>query len=82
MITIASREWIADLGAMVCRNIDNKIIVVFEKNGNNLSGKIKDIPMKLFSRWAAEPNGETHIKNTVKEAEEVFLRAYYEVNEE
>ena len=78
MITIASSEWIADVGAMMCRNVSNKIIVGFEKRGKTLNGKIKDIPMELFARWAGEPGGEMKIQKAVMEAEEVFLRAYFE----
>ena len=78
MITIASGEWIADLGSMTCRNITNNIVVSFEKEGKALRGKIKDIPMELFAKWAEEPQGEKKVQNTVMEAEEVFLRAYFE----
>jgi hypothetical protein len=78
MITVANGEWIADLGTMTCRNISNNIVVVFEKSGKKLNSKTEDIPMALFSKWAALPNGENKIKNVVMEAEEVFFRAYYE----
>ena len=78
MITITNGEWIADLGAMTCRNITNKIVVCFEKNGDKISGKVKDVPMDLFAKWAAEPHGERNIQQAVMEAEEVFLSAYFE----
>jgi hypothetical protein len=77
MITIAGGNWIADLATMTCKNYANNIVVVFEKNGNTLQGKIEDIPMDLFKKWAAEPEGERNIQNAVMEAEEVFLRAYF-----
>ena len=78
MITIASDKWIADLGTMTCHNVTNKIIVVFEKSGKTMAGKIKDMPMELMAKWAAEPEGEMKIQKAVMEAEEVFLRAYFE----
>jgi hypothetical protein len=78
MITIAGGNWIADLATMTCRNYANNIVVIFGKNGKTLQGKIKDIPMELFEKWAVEPNGERNIQNAVMEAEEVFLRAYFE----
>ena len=78
MITIANGEWIADVGAMMCRNVSNKIIVGFEKSGETITGKIKDIPMELFARWAGESEGEKKIQKAVMEAEEVFLRTYFE----
>ena len=78
MTTMAHDEWIADLGAMTCWNINNKIVVVFESWGSTLSGKLKYIPMALFACWAAEPHGERKIKKAIMEAEEVFLRVYFE----
>ena len=77
MITISDGEWIADLGAMTCRNYVNSIVVVFEKKGKILTGKIKDMPFELVEKWAALPHGEKNIQNAVMEAEEVFLRAYF-----
>ena len=41
MINITDEEWIADLGAMMCRNVSNKIIVVLEKSGKTMEGKIR-----------------------------------------
>jgi len=38
MIMITNEEWIADLGSMTCRNIINKIVVVFEKSGKAIIG--------------------------------------------
>jgi hypothetical protein len=78
MVTITDGMWIADLGNMTCRNIENGIVVVFEKNGGLLEGKIGDMPMELMEQWAGKPNGSRHIQNAVAEAEEVFLRAYFE----
>jgi hypothetical protein len=75
---IMSGKWIADLKAMTCRNIENGVVVVFEKNGGALQGKIKDIDVVLINKWAGEPHGERRIRVMVEEAEEVFLRAYFE----
>jgi len=78
MITIAQGEWIADLGTMVCRNINTRMVVSFERQGKTIAGKIKDMPMELFEQWAMISNGEKLIEKAVMEAEEVFLRAYFE----
>ena len=78
MISIIGGEWIADLGTMTCKHIVNKMVVSFELNGRALEGKIKDMPMELMYRWARTIHGELRIRNAVKDAEEVFLRAYYE----
>jgi hypothetical protein len=71
-------EWVTDLTAMTCRNTVTKIVVVFEQSGKSLTGKIKDIPIELFAKWAGEPHGERHIERVVLEAEEAFLKAYFE----
>ena len=71
-------EWIADLTNMTCRDITNNIVVIFEKAGIGFRGKLKDIPMDLFAKWAAEPHGERRIQSAVMEAEEVFFKAYFE----
>jgi len=78
MIQIAQGEWIADLGARVCRNISNGIIVGFQGKGNAPLGKIHYMPMKLLEQWAQKPDGYLLIQKTVMDAEEVFLRAHFE----
>jgi hypothetical protein len=36
------------------------------------------MPVELLEQWAGEDRGEGHIRRAVEEAEEVFLRAYFE----
>jgi hypothetical protein len=67
---------------MTCKNTTNNIVVIFEKLGINLAGKIKILPLELINKWTVEKNGEANIRNAVKEAEEVFLRAYKKDNYE
>jgi hypothetical protein len=78
MITITNGKWIADLGAMTCRSIENRIVVGFQRKGKTFEGKIQDMPMELLGRWAALPDGEKRIRQAVEEAEDVFLRAWIE----
>ena len=78
MDTINNSEWIADLKDMTFRNNAKKITVVFEKSDKSFAGKIRDMPMELMAEWADEPEGEKHIQNAVMEAEEVFMRAYFD----
>ena len=78
MVTIAQGEWIADLGAMLCRNINNGITVCFERHKKTFLGKIRYMPVELMEQRAMLANGEKLIQNAVMEAEEVFLRAYVE----
>ena len=77
-----SGEWVADLITMTCRNVSNNIIIVFENLEGSLIGKIKNIPIELVNKWAAQKNVEKNINDAVREAEDFFLKAYYEsVNE-
>jgi hypothetical protein len=78
MINITDGKWVADLGAMICLNIENRIVVSFKQNGNILEGKLQDMPVNLLEKWAALPQGEKYIRQAVEEAEEVFLRAWLE----
>jgi hypothetical protein len=78
MIRITDGKWIADLGNMSCRNIENRIAVTFTRRGKAFVGKLQDMPVELLERWAALPDGERRIRRVVEEAEDVFLRAWLE----
>lgn len=71
-----SNEWVADIVTMTCSNKTNNIVVVFEILERILIGKIKNIPLELVNKWTNEKKGETNINNAIKEAEEIFLKAY------
>ena len=71
------KNWKVDLENLTCQNIENHMIIAFEKKGTALEGKIRDMPIELLEKWAREPNGERHIKIAVIEADEVFFRAYF-----
>jgi len=78
MVTTTNSEWIVDVVTMTCKNTTNNIVVLFERLGKTLSGKIKDIPLELLNKWRIEKNCEINIRNTIMEAEEIFLKAYFE----
>jgi hypothetical protein len=80
MVTTTKSEWVADVVTMTCRNTTNNIVVLFEKLGKILNGKIQDIPLNLINEWRIEEKGGKNIRNTITEAEEIFLRAYSEEN--
>jgi hypothetical protein len=80
MVTLTNGEWIADLGAMLCRNINTKMVVEFEECGRTYRGKIRDMPIKLMSKWAKQKHGEKLVFKAITEAEEVFLRTLFESN--
>ena len=69
MKKITNGEWIADLGAMTCWNINSRIVICFEKKRGVISGKLKNIPIRLFVQWAMEPHVERMIQKAVMEAE-------------
>ena len=71
------KNWKVDLENLTCQNIENHMIIAFEKKGMALEGKIRDMPIGLLEKWAREPNGERHIKIAVIEADEAFFRAYF-----
>jgi hypothetical protein len=72
MTAITDGKWIADLGAMTCRNIESRVVVGFQKRGKTIEGKLQDMPVDLLEKWAALECGEKHIRQAVEEAEEVF----------
>ncbi len=78
MITITNGEWIANLQTMTCRNVLNNVIISFEMKGKFPRGKITHIPMDLLSKLAIQPDGEKAFEKMVADAEEVFLKAYFE----
>ena len=78
MIMAANGNWIANFENFTCWNCVHKLSIAFENNGNTLKGKIKDMPLKLMEKWALDPYGSSYMKQMIQEAEEHFLRAYYE----
>jgi hypothetical protein len=82
MISITNGKWIADLGSMTCRNIENRMVVGFKRQGDFFSGAVEDMPLDLLATWARSPEGMESIRRAVEEAEEVFLRAWFEAQTE
>jgi len=61
---------------MTCWNKSNNIVVVFEKFRKMLIGKIKSIPVELMNKWVKENQENIKINNTIREAEDSFMKAY------
>jgi len=59
---------------MTCQNVENDVVVVFEKVDNVFMGKLRDIPMDLFGNIAELEYWEKVIADIVKNAKNVFLR--------
>jgi hypothetical protein len=71
------QNWIVDLKSFTCLNAENKIVICFEKKGNTLRGKIKDIPLTLLNEWTEDPDVDKRIRKALIEADEVFFNAYF-----
>ena len=78
MINTAKDKWLADLVTMTCQNYENKILFSLVKCGKGFVGKIKELPPKLFVEWSEREDGPELIQKAVLEAEEVFMKAFYE----
>ena len=78
MIKLANENWIADLWSMTCWNSITKIMFSFEKKGNSLTGKIKEIPLEVMENMVADPHGRKNIKKMIIEAKNAFLQAYFD----
>jgi hypothetical protein len=75
MIDILGWNWVVDTDEMTCKNVENEVTIKIEKNGGNLKGMIRDMPIGLFSEIAKRRDGEKIIEEIVRTAEEEYLRA-------
>jgi hypothetical protein len=75
--TKLSQKWIVDLKNFTCLNSENQIAIVFEKKGNSLRGKIKEIPITLLNEWTDYPDINKRIRKALIEADEAFFNAYF-----
>ena len=78
MTAIKQNKWVTDLEAMTCCNMNNGIIICFEKTEKTFLGKIKYMPIQLIKQWAELREGYKLLQNAVTEAEKEFFRAYIE----
>ena len=70
--------WIADLETMTCRNINTNIVVTFKKRRNIFLPTIKDVPVDIVEKWAKMKDGEKEQEKIIAEAEDVFMNAFIE----
>jgi len=78
MIRIAGDKWIADLGRMRCKNYIDDITVDFVHEGKALYGEVSDMPVNIIIAGHLSPDENNFFQRIIDEAEDVFLRAYYE----
>ena len=78
MDTITSGDWVADLDDMLCWNVNNKIVVEFERKGEAIIGQVKDMPLDLLAEWAGKPDGHRLMQEMIFEAESVFMHVCFE----
>ena len=77
MNTKISGKWLVDLENCTCQNTENQIVIIFEKIGPALRGKIKEIPYTLRGEGAQDPAINKIIKKSLIEADEVFFKEYF-----
>ena len=77
MLDVSGWSWVIDTDEMTCRNVENKVTIKIEKEGENLRGKLQDMPIALFSKIAGYSDGERIIEKIVKTAEEEYLKEEY-----
>jgi hypothetical protein len=70
-------EWVADLGAMTCRNIKTGMVFIYVKYGQALFGRWHDMPEELFKKIFASQEGVDFAIKAEEEAGDVFFAAYY-----
>ena len=80
MIDTTGWIWICDKTQMICRNVENSVIVKIDRIGKTFNGKLQGIPLELFGKIARLKNGELIIQKIIRSAEEEFLKAYPEIN--
>jgi len=76
MVDLTEWAWIFDTTFVVCRNVDNKVIIEIERTGNTRTGEMPDFPMELFGRIAGLGYDEKFFEKFVKSAADEFFRAY------
>jgi len=75
MIDIGGWSWVVDTDEMTCKNLENDVTISMKKEGENLIGIIRDMPVDLFSKIAELGDGERIIEKIVKTAEKEYIRA-------
>jgi hypothetical protein len=81
MVTIIDDEWVVDTEALICRNILTEIVVGFERRGETYFGRIKNIPLKLTASLAKMNDGNLLLQKAILDAEEIFNKEMFEMNE-
>ena len=76
MLNITEWAWVFNNTFVVCRNVDNKIVVEIERTGNVRTGLLYDMPMELFGKIAELGYEEKFLEQLAKSAEDEFLKTY------
>ena len=76
MIDVTEWTWAFNNTLIVCRYVEDNIVINIEKRGNSRMERLKDIPIELLKRIAEQEHGEKIIKKLVRKAEDDFFRAY------
>ena len=72
-IDIEEWDWVCDKNQMICRNIENCVVVKIETIGKTYNGKLHGIPLELFGKIARLKHSEQIIQKIIKSAEDKFF---------
>jgi hypothetical protein len=75
MNTVFNGEWIVDLEAGTCLNINTKMLVEFQKPDKNYLVNVKYMPSDTIKKWKRTWYGDMLIQNAVMAAERSFKKA-------
>jgi len=76
MLNVTEWAWVLDKTFVVCRYVDNKVVVEIERTGNTRIGEVQDFPMELFGKITGFDLEENVIEKLVRSAADDFFRAY------
>jgi len=76
MVAINEWVWVFDNTLLLCRNVENRIMVDTERTGNIYMGDYQDIPMALFGEMAELNYKERITKPIAGNEDDEFIRTH------
>ena len=73
MIDVGEWSWVVNINDMTCKNLENGVTIKMEMVGDNLKGKLLDMPMKLFAEVSKYSDGEKIIEKIIRLAEDEYM---------
>ena len=76
MIAINEWVWAFDNTMLLCRNVEDRIMVDIERTGNIYMGDFQDIPMALFGEMAELNYKERVTKRIAGNEDDEYIRTH------